>query len=85
MKLRIAFREEGALWNAYVAQIGTMEGAVLLGSIAIGAARANTDMKQSFMQLMQRAFADAVARSMGVPIEEWDIARAPETERGGRA
>jgi len=37
------------------------------------------------MRLMQDAFADALSRSMGVPVDEWDIARAPEHERAGRA
>jgi len=85
MKLRLAMREEGAFWNAYIAQTATMDGAVHIGSIGVGAVRANPEIKDRFMRLMQDAFADALSRSMGVPVDEWDIARAPEHERAGRA
>ena len=35
--LRLALRVEGHWWNAYAAPMNTMEGAVLLGSIGMGA------------------------------------------------
>ena len=85
MKIRIALREEGALWNAYIAETDTMEGAVHLGSIAMGAVVANPDLKARFIELMQAAFADALQRQMGIPVADWDVTRAPEHERAGRA
>lgn len=85
MKMRLALREEGSFWNAYIASEGTMEGAIHLGSIAIGAAKANPEIKDRFMQLMQDAFSDAASRSLGQPIDEWSVGPAPEHERAGRA
>ncbi len=85
MKLRVALREEGASWNAYIAEVGTMEGAVLIGSIGIGAVKANPDFKDRFIELMKDVFADGLARSMGVSVEKWDIASAPQHERAGHA
>lgn len=85
MKLRIAMREEGYFWNAYIANTDTMKGALLIGSIAIGAVKSNPDLKARFVDLMQNTFADALTRQMGIPVEKWDIASAPEHERSGRA
>lgn len=85
MKLRLAMREEGGFWNAYIAQTNTMKDALLIGSIGIGAVTANPELKQRFMDLMQCAFSDALQRSMGVPVAKWDINKAPEHERAGLA
>ncbi len=42
LPMRLSFRVEGRLWNAYAAERHTMEGALLLGSIAIAAATAKS-------------------------------------------
>lgn len=36
---RLCFREEGQYVNCYVAEVGTMEGAYLLGTLHLGAAK----------------------------------------------
>lgn len=85
LALRIAFRVEGSMWNAYVAKTGTMDGAFLIGSIGMGPVSSDPEMKQRFMDLMQDAFAQAITQHIGLPIEKWNIQSAPEHERGGNA
>jgi hypothetical protein len=83
MQMRLAFREEGNFWSAYVAQMGTMDGSFLLGSIMFGVVANNPDRKAAFMGLMKDAFADAVQDVTGKRPEEWDERSAPESERAG--
>lgn len=85
MKIRLALREEGTVWNAYLAHADTMEGAKLIGSIAIGAVRTNPKIKDAFMAVMQQVLADAIETVTGEPPEEWDIQSAPEAERAGHS
>lgn len=85
MKLRLAMREEGGLWNAYIAETGSMKGAILIGSVAIAPLKANPDLKERYMQLMQDVMSDALKRTTGATTSDWDIRQAPETERGGKA
>lgn len=84
MTVRIAFREEGEFWNAYIAQTGTMKGAFLLGSIAMGAARINPAVKQGFMDLMTTAFRDA-AKGLGIPVDGFEVRPGPQHEKAGKA
>ena len=85
MQIRLALREEGGFWNAYIAQIGTMDGAKRIGSIAIGAAKKNPAVKEEFLDLMKRVLADTVEDMTGSAPEAWDIIPAPESERAGNA
>lgn len=85
-KMRIAFREEGTMWNAYIAKPDTMEGAFLLGSIAMGVARSQPDIKAAFMEFMKVAFRQSLQDILGTEIpDEFDMQRAPEHERSGKA
>lgn len=85
MKMRLALRVEGDMWNAYAAQMGTMKGAFLIGSIAMGPIRANPDTKQRFMDLMQDVFRDTLKSATGADVSDFEVSRAPEHERSGRA
>jgi hypothetical protein len=80
---RLAMRHEGEMWNAYWAQPGTMEGAILLGSIRMSVV-ADLEMKDMFMTFMRVAVAQACKEATGVN-PDWSAQpeRAPEHERSG--
>ena len=83
--IRLSFRVEGSMWNAYAAPLSTMDGAVLLGSIGIGAISNSPGRKQVFMELMQSVVNDYIKDMIGV-LPTWsEPERAPEAERAGRA
>jgi hypothetical protein len=83
MKLRLALREEGSFWNAYIARADTMEGAKLIGSILMGPVRRNPDVKADFMALMKTVLADGIKEFTGEEPTKWDERAAPESERSG--
>lgn len=85
MQMRLAFRQEGNFWNAYVASVGTMDKAFLLGSIMMGAVANNPTRKAAFMDLMKDAFADAAQALTGERPAAFDERAAPETERAGHS
>jgi len=80
---RLAFRVEGNKWTAYAAKQGTMEGAIWMGSVAIGIAE-NDELKQRFMDIMKDFFLAFIKEHGGV-VEFWDERAAPESERSGSA
>ena len=81
---RLAMRVEGTMWNAYWALPDTMDGAVLIGSIAMAAVQ-NVKRKHAFMLLMQDSLSSLFA-DKGVEIDRWEKPQsAPERERGGNA
>lgn len=82
---RLALRHQGENWNAYYALEGTMEGAVFLGSIRMGAVTTSPKRKQGFIDLMRDVVADILEEKLGVRPEWRDPERAPEHERSGRA
>lgn len=51
---RLAFRKENGYWNAYLAPVDTMEGATLLGSIAMALIVDNLELELQFVDLMQK-------------------------------
>jgi len=85
MKVRLALREEGNFWNAYMAQMGTMDNAKLIGSIVLGAAMKDPKIKQDFMNLMMRVMGLAIKEVSGSEPEKWETTTAPESERSGNA
>ena len=85
MQIRLALREEGSFWNAYLAAANTMVNAKLIGSISIGAARKNPETRAAFQGLMQTILTDAIEEVTGSPPEKWEIFSAPESERSGHA
>lgn len=81
IKFRLALRAEGEFWNAYLADMHTMKGAVLLGSLRMSVAANNKQLKSQFMSLMQRVISHAAHEVMGEEIKEWEKPRAaPESE-----
>jgi hypothetical protein len=84
LPVRLAFREEGNFWNCYLARAGTMEGAKLIGSIAIGPVRANNVFKRIYMNLMEQILAETIEDLTGL-VPEWEEQSAPEGERSGHA
>jgi hypothetical protein len=85
MKIRLALREEGSFWNAYLASPDTMEGAKLIGSIMIGAVRKNPQLKDAFREIMQQALADSVQEITGKAPEFDVVGPAPQHERAGHS
>ena len=83
MKVRLALRHEGEWWNAYLARENTMKDAKLIGAILFGAAKKSPEVKQMFMDLMQRVLADAIEETTGTAPDKWDVSPAPESERSG--
>ena len=83
---RLAMRVEGDCWNAYYAEIGTMKGALFLGSIKMAPVMGNVRRKDAFVALMQGAVSDMIGQITGAAVE-WPTppVAAPESERGGRA
>lgn len=84
-QIRLALRHEGKMWNAYVAQPGTMEGAKLIGSVIIEAVDGVEGVKDGFVDLMKVILRVAVQRAYGVEPKEWDVQAAAESERAGNA
>jgi hypothetical protein len=81
---RLALRHEGENWNAYYALTDTMDGAVFLGSIRMGAVISNTRRRQHFMNLMRDVVSDILKDATGQQ-PTWPNAPqpAPEHERSG--
>ncbi len=82
---RLAFREEGKWWIAYMARMGTMEGATKLGSIRMSMVRSSDKAKDSFMATMKLAFAETIEAVMGKKPVEWETRSAPEHEKAGHS
>lgn len=86
-RMRIAFREEGKFWNAYAAQLGSMENAVLLGSIDALLVHRSKKLKDQFMALSQAAFLEMLVTMQWITPQEaenttWPSPiKAPEHER----
>lgn len=81
---RLALRVEGDWWVAYLAQIGTMEGAEELGRTRMSIIE-DPDMKASFMAFMKVAMQMMIEAS-GNRIDGWhDPVIAPQHEKAGRA
>lgn len=81
---RLALRHEGEMWNAYYAEVGTMEDAILLGSIRIDFVIVEA-FKVRFMTLMQNLVGELVRNATG-HTPTWGPPEAgPESERAGHA
>lgn len=82
---RLALRREGNWWNAYYAQQNTMEDAVLIGSIQIGAVIANTECKALFMVLMQGVVSEFIKEKTGFTVKWNKPEKGSEHERAGHS
>lgn len=82
---RIAFREEGAGWNAYYAAPDTMKDAIFLGSMRLSIAVNKPDLKQEFMDLMRSVVSAYLEDTTGRRPSWLAPERAPESERSGHS
>ena len=80
---RLAYREEGAMWNCYYARPDTMEDAIWLGSLAMRMAVVPA-VKRRFMDLMRDASQQLIEEVTGAKITLWHERPAPEHERAPR-
>ena len=79
-------RHEGNHWNAYYAMPGTMDGAILLGSICMAAIVESPARKTAFMDMMRDVVGEVVAAKTGSQVSWPEGAKpAPEHERAGHA
>lgn len=83
---RLAMRHEGESWNAYYAMPNTMEGAIPLGSIRMGAITNNSDRQRAFMDMMRDVVADIIEAETGQrPTWPDGPQSAPEHEKAGHS
>ena len=81
---RLAFRVEGDKWVCYFARANTMEGAIWMGSIAMGIVL-DEGRKGAFITLMREALGDFIEEKIGKAVDFWETSPAPESERSGSA
>jgi hypothetical protein len=82
---RLAFRVEGDTWRAYYALTETMDGAIVLGSVAMRFVQEPTRRDQ-FIAFMREAVADLIEENTGTRPQWPDPPQvAPEHERSGSA
>lgn len=84
LPFRLALRHEGSMWSAYIAKRETMDGATLIGSIAMSAVVDNPARKQAFQQMMTDVLSDIVEDIFGTK-PEMLTRQAPEHEKAGNA
>ena len=81
---RLALRREGNMWNAYVAALNTMDGAVVIGSIAMAAVVDNPTRKAAFQRMMTEIVAEMIHAQTG-QTPGMNEREAPPNERAGNA
>lgn len=81
---RLAFRVEGDAWIAYYALPDTMDGAIVLGSVAMAVVERD-DRKCAFMDFMRDVVGDIIEGKVGIRPSWGGPTPAPEHERAGRA
>jgi hypothetical protein len=80
MPFRLALRQEGDMWNAYLAPEGSMDRALFLGSIRLNVVKNDAKAKDAFMSLMVSVVGNAIEEVVGVK-PEWIEKGAPSYER----
>ena len=79
---RIAIRQEGKVVNAYIAPMGTMEGALLLGSMSLAICRMDGQAFEDFKALASAFVERYIAGETGT-MPSMEVSPAPEHEKGG--
>ncbi len=82
---RIAIRAEGAMVNAYLAKLDTMDGAIPVGSIARSICEADRSVFDAFQSLMEKAAGALTVAVLGVAPIDFKREAAPEHENAGHA
>lgn len=81
---RLAFRREGAYWNAYWApNEDNLDGACLMGNIMMVLVEGYPEIRNLFMDVMRRAFEETVGKAHRGEITWAAPKQAPESERAG--
>jgi hypothetical protein len=83
--MRLAIRSEGNMLNAYIAETGTMDRAILVGSIVRRACDDQPEIFEAWKELMKLVMTETVRTVFGVTPENWREDPAPESERSGSA
>lgn len=81
--MRVAIRKEGNFINAYAAELGTMEGAHLIGSIARACVEEDPEVFEAFKRCVTLALAAILEGVAGIEVVDFVIEPAPEHERAG--
>jgi hypothetical protein len=83
LQCRVAFRQEGNMWNCYVMNVGDDMGAVLMGSIGLGLAQI-PEFNAKFKELMLESFTHMIDDIYGVEPEIGDEipSTSPRTGHG---
>lgn len=82
---RLALREEGRWWVAYLAKQQTMDDAIEIARIAMGPVVHNIEIKDAFMQLMKDVVTEAF-KQKSIGLLGWQEPQAaPESEKAGHA
>jgi hypothetical protein len=82
---RLAMRHEGNFWVAYYAKTDTMEGAILLGSVAMRFVNTKA-RRETFMGFMKMAVSDLMQETLGQrPTWPDGPHPAPEREKAGHS
>ncbi len=71
--------------NAYLADLASMDGAKLIGSVLRRACDVDRAIFDGFLDLMQRVVRTAIQEAIGSTDVEMTIESAPEHERAGNA
>jgi hypothetical protein len=85
MSLRLAFRSEGANVNCYIAELGTMEGAILIASMRKSLLQSVPGLFDLWMEDLRASLALATEEVLGVEMESFETRPAPQHERAGHA
>jgi hypothetical protein len=83
---RIAFREEGAMVNVYLAKQESMDEAMLIGSIMKSILNAEIPAQfERFREVFQVGIAACIKDVLGVEVHHFDTTKAPDHEKAGNA
>lgn len=82
---RLAMRQEGGNWNAYYAKLGTMDGAILLGSCRMTLLMGKPERRAAFLAVMRDIVADIIEEAVGTRPAWGGEQSAPEHEKAGNA
>lgn len=83
--MRVAIRTEGNTINAYAARLGTMDGAVLMGSINRRLCEVDRAVFEAFVSAMSLAMAAMLKDACGLAVSAFEVREAPEGEKAGHA
>jgi hypothetical protein len=82
IEVRLAIREEGKWVNAYLSEPGTMEGALLLGSILTSILENDDEIFLRWKSIMQDVLARGL-EDLGIRMTRMEERPAPPHEKAG--